>query len=137
MVAREQLDQQAVQPVYVIVWDNVNFDCAVLIHEWFTNNQRFINISLPPYSPILNPPEEFFSAWRWKVYDRQPYTGETLLEAIEHTCDGTTLESSQCWFLHSRRFFLCCLAWENIACDVDDVDEVLWTGPTQRHDDVE
>lgn len=27
---------------------------------------------LPPYSPFLSPIEEFFSAWRWKVYDRQP-----------------------------------------------------------------
>lgn len=26
----------------------------------------------PPYSPWLSPIEELFSAWRWKVYNRQP-----------------------------------------------------------------
>ena len=59
MTARGQLDQKAVHPVYVIVWDNVSFHHAVLIREWFTNNQRFIKVFLPPYSPFLNPIEEF------------------------------------------------------------------------------
>ena len=29
---------------------------------------RFSVQYLPPYSPFLNPIEEIFSAWRWKVY---------------------------------------------------------------------
>lgn len=129
MTAREQLDQQAVHPIYVIVWDNVSFHHAVLIREWFTNNQRFIKVFLPPYSPFLNPIEEFFSAWRWKVYDRQPYTRENLLEAMEQACDDITVESCQGWVRHTRGFFPRCLARENIACDVD---EVLWPDPAQR-----
>ena len=91
VTAHEQLDQQALHPVYVIVWDNVSFHHAVLIREWFTNNQRFIKVFLPPYSLFLNPIEEFFSAWRWKVYDRQPYNRENLLEAMEQACDDITV----------------------------------------------
>ncbi|XP_051816307.1 uncharacterized protein LOC127537617 [Acanthochromis polyacanthus] len=63
MTEHEQQNQQEVHPIYVIVWDNVRFHHAVLICEWFTNNQCFIKVFLPPYSPFLNPIEEFFSAW--------------------------------------------------------------------------
>ncbi len=39
----------------------------------FTDHPLFTVLNLPPYSPFLNPIEEFFSAWRWKVYDRHPH----------------------------------------------------------------
>ncbi|RXN10210.1 trypsin-2-like protein [Labeo rohita] len=61
-------------PTYVIVWDNVSFHRAAPEREWFNINEQFMNLYLPPYSPFLNPIEEFFSSWRWKAYDRQPYT---------------------------------------------------------------
>ncbi|XP_049336457.1 uncharacterized protein LOC125802431 [Astyanax mexicanus] len=66
---QQQDHEQTEHPVYVIVWDNVSFHHAVQVREWFTRNQEFLNVFLPPYSPFLNPTEEFFSAWRWKVYD--------------------------------------------------------------------
>lgn len=60
----EQQDhEQAVLPVYVVVWGHISFHCGVL----FT--QQLLNVCLKPYSPYLNPIEEFFSAWWWKVYD--------------------------------------------------------------------
>lgn len=70
----QQDHQQAVHPVYVVVWDNVSFHRSVRVREWFNINQQFLNVCLPPCSPFLNPIEEFSSAWRWKVYDRNPYT---------------------------------------------------------------
>ncbi|XP_046733424.1 uncharacterized protein LOC124403737 [Silurus meridionalis] len=72
------LDRQQHHPgpehqIYVIIWDNVRFHKTNQIREWFTtNSNHFLNVCLPPYSPFLNPIEEFFSSWRWKVYDRQP-----------------------------------------------------------------
>ncbi len=57
---------------YVVIWDNVSFHMAALVRNWFTAHPRFLVVYLPPYSPFLNPIEEFFSAWRWKVYDRNP-----------------------------------------------------------------
>ncbi|XP_038132999.1 uncharacterized protein LOC119778035 [Cyprinodon tularosa] len=69
----ERGDEQAENPVYLVIWDNVNFHRGPRIREWFENNPRFINVCLPPYSPSLNPIEDFFSAWKWKVYDRTPY----------------------------------------------------------------
>ncbi|RXN30625.1 receptor-type tyrosine- phosphatase U-like protein [Labeo rohita] len=131
------LDRQQHHPgpahhIYVIIWDNVHFHRTNQIREWFTtNSNQFLNVCLPPYSPFLNPIEEFFSSWRWKVYDRQPYTKENLLRAMELACVDIPVEAFQGWIRHSRAFFPWCLARDNIACDVD---EVMWPDAAQRHD---
>lgn len=131
------LDRQQHHPgpahhIYVIIWDNVRFHKTNQIREWFTtNSNHFLNVCLPPYSPFLNPIEEFFSSWRWKVYDRQPYTRENLLRAMELACVDIPVEAFQGWIHHSRAFFPRCLARDNIACDVD---EVMWPDAAQRHD---
>ncbi|KAL4007429.1 hypothetical protein ACER0C_001281 [Sarotherodon galilaeus] len=102
------------------------------IREWFTtNSDHFLNVCLPPYSPFLNPIEEFFSSWKWEVYDRQPYTRENLLKAMELACVDIPAEAFQGWIRHSGAFFPRCLARDNIACDVD---EVMWPDAAQRHD---
>lgn len=56
-----------------------------IMQSWFRN--VFIS-SWPPHSPFLNPSEEFFSAWRWKVYDH--YTCVTFLHAINEPCSDIT-----------------------------------------------
>lgn len=48
-------------PRFVIVWDNVSFHHGQFIRDWFTVHQRMLNVFLSPYSPFLNPMEEFFS----------------------------------------------------------------------------
>ncbi|XP_060760641.1 uncharacterized protein LOC132870787 [Neoarius graeffei] len=47
-------------PQFVIVWDNVNFHRGPRIRAWFNMHPRMHNVLLPPYSPFLNPIEEFF-----------------------------------------------------------------------------
>ncbi|KAI7790308.1 hypothetical protein IRJ41_012888 [Triplophysa rosa] len=125
------LDAQPEQPHYVVVWDNISFHRAALVRDWFTNNPRFSNIFLPAYSPFLNPIEEFFSAWRWKVYDREPYIRAHLLQAMEEACLDISIDACQGWIRHAREFYSRCLARANIACDVD---EILWPDPEQRRD---
>ena len=97
---------------YVVVWDNVSFHHSHLVREWFAY--------LPPYSPLLNPIEVFFSAWRWKVYDRRPHAQMALLAAMDAACDDITVESCRGWIRHSRRYFPRCLAREDVRCDVDE-----------------
>ncbi len=113
--------------------DNVSFHRALQVREWFNMNQGFINLCLPPYSPFLNPIEGFFSSWRWKVYERQPYTRVNLLQAMGLACGDIGVEACQAWIRHARVFFPRCLARQNVACDVD---EVLWPDPVRRHDAV-
>ncbi|KAA0714603.1 hypothetical protein E1301_Tti020301 [Triplophysa tibetana] len=126
-----QLGLQDEHPIYVVVWVNVNFHRALQVGEWFNKNKGFINLCLPPYSPFLNPIEEFFSSWRWKVYERQPYTRVNLLQGMGLAYGDIGVEACQALIRHARGFFPCCLARQNVACDVD---EVLWPDPVRRHD---
>ncbi len=48
-----------------------------------------------PYSPFLNPIEEFFSTWKWKVYDRHPHEHVTLLQAMDEACGDIIAEQCQ------------------------------------------
>ncbi len=123
--------QNEEQARFVIIWDNVSFHRAHQVQNWFVTHPHFSVVYLPPYSPFLNPIEDSFSTWRWKVYDRHPYVNMTLLQAIEEACGDIDAASIQGWIRHSRRFFPRCLARENIACDVD---EVLWPDPARRRD---
>ena len=119
------------QPRFVVVWDNVSFHRAALVRNWFTNHPQFEVLYLPPYTPFLNPIEEFFSAWRWCVYDRQPHARMPLLQAMEQACGDINIGSIHGWIRHTRQYFPRCLAEENIACDVD---EILWPDPNRRQD---
>ncbi len=116
---------------YVVVWDNVSFHRAAPVQNWFADHPTFLVQYLPPYSPFLNPIEELFSAWRWKVYDRQPFVRMPLVQAMEEACDEIDVGAIQGWIRHSRCFFPRCLAREDIACDVD---EALWPDPAVRQD---
>ncbi|XP_032877765.1 uncharacterized protein LOC116973630 [Amblyraja radiata] len=122
---------RAVGVIYVIVWDNVRFHHAHLVQAWFQAHPQFLTVYLPPYSPFLNPIEEIFSTWRWKVYDRHPHQQVTLLQAMDNACDDITADQCQAWIRHARRYFPRCLANENIYADVD---ENLWPNRQDRVD---
>lgn len=118
-------------PKYVVICDNVSFHRSDNIRQWFVHHRRMLIEFLPPYSPFLNPIEEFFSAWRWKVYDHQPHTRMTLLAAMDAACEDISADACRGWIRHSRRFFPRCIARQNICCDVD---ENLWPNRQDRHD---
>lgn len=127
-----QLDQREPakpeQLHYIVVSDNASFHRAALVRDWFTNHPRFSNIFLPAYSPFRSL-IEFFSAWQWKVYDREPYICVHLFQAMEEASLDISADQCQGWIRHARGFFP--LARANIACDVD---KILWTVQDQRRD---
>ncbi|KAK0136824.1 hypothetical protein N1851_026996 [Merluccius polli] len=129
ITAANQIDHMQ----YIVVWDNVSFHRSALVQNWFQQHPHFTVLYLPPYSPFLNPIEEFFSAWRWKVYDLRLQAEVPLIQAMEEACDQMEVPAMQGWIRHSRRFFPRCLANDNIACDVD---EILWPDPARRRDNV-
>ncbi len=52
---------------------------------------------LPPYSPFINPIEEFFSVWRWKVCDNRPQDQMSLLGAMNAVCEDITADHCRGW----------------------------------------
>uniref|UniRef100_A0A1A8BRY8 DDE superfamily endonuclease n=1 Tax=Nothobranchius kadleci TaxID=1051664 RepID=A0A1A8BRY8_NOTKA len=117
--------------MYVVVWDNVSFHHSAVVRQWFAAHDRMLMEFLPPYTPFLNPIEEFFSSWRWKVYDRHPHTQMALLAAMDAACDDITAESCRGWIRHSRRYFPRCIDRADIPCDVD---ENMWADRRERLD---
>ncbi|KAL4008589.1 hypothetical protein ACER0C_002441 [Sarotherodon galilaeus] len=118
-------------PTFIIVWDNVAFHHSRAVTEWFAAHPRMESLFLPPYSPFLNPIEEFFSSWRWKVYDHHPHDQMSLLDAMNAGCLEISAEDCQGWIRHARRFFPRCIALDDIRCDVD---ENLWPNGEDRVD---
>lgn len=82
---------------HVVVWDNVSFHYSHLVRQWFAAHDRMLVQYLPPYSPFLNPIEEFFTAWRWKFYDWHSHVQMALLAAMDAACDNITAESWRGW----------------------------------------
>ncbi len=80
---------------HVVVCDNVRFHHSDVVRQWFAAHDRMLVEYLPPYSPFLNPIEEFFSSWRWKVYDRHPHTQMALLVGGFATRGDTFLAALQ------------------------------------------
>ena len=116
---------------YVITWDNVAFHHSRAVTAWFDAHPRMMSLFLAPYSPFLNPIEDFFSAWRWKIFDHRPHYQMSLLDAMDAACQDITAEHCQGWIRHAKRFFPRCLAREDIRCDVD---ENMWPNAEDRAD---
>ncbi|XP_060758415.1 uncharacterized protein LOC132869078 [Neoarius graeffei] len=127
----KQYDEGDNISTFVITWDNVAFHHSQAVTAWFRDHQRFVRLFLPPYSPFLNPKEEFFSAWRWNVYDHRPHDQMTLLDGMDAGCRDITAEDCQGWIRHSKRFYPRCIGLEDIRCDVD---ENMWPNPDDRRD---
>lgn len=87
--------EQSEQTHYVIIWDDLSFHRSAVVCDWFSANPRFSRLFFPAYSPFLNPLEDFLSAWRWKVYDRNLYEQGSLLQVMEEACSDVTLDSTR------------------------------------------
>lgn len=118
-------------PKYVVDWDNVSFHHSNTIRQWFAVHYRMLMEFLPPYCSFLNPVEEFYSAWRWKVYGHRPQTQMTQLAAMDAACEDITADACRGWIRHLKRFFPRCIAREDIRCDVD---ENLWPNRQDRQE---
>ncbi len=111
------------QPTFIIVWDRT------VVTEWFAAHPRMMSLFLPPYSPFLNPIEELFFSWRWKVYDHQPHDQMSLMDAMNAAYLDISAKDFQGWIRHARTFFPLCIALDDIRCDLD---ENLWPNAVHR-----
>jgi transposase len=73
------------KPDNFVVMDNVRFHKTQEIFSFFSEN-RYNVIYLPPYSPQLNPIEEFFSALKSRYFNLRPRPATTaqLIECVNY-----------------------------------------------------
>ncbi|KAM9426087.1 uncharacterized protein KZ484_016148 isoform 2-T2 [Pholidichthys leucotaenia] len=128
--AEEESHNERKAPTVVVVWEDVAFHHSAAVADWFAAHPSMSAQFLPPYSPFLNPIEEFLSAWRWKV-DHHSHDQMSLLEAMEVACEDTSPEDCKSWIERSRSYFARCVAREDVRCEVD---ENLWPNAEERED---
>ena len=97
---------------FVIICDNVAFHHSRAVNRVVCN----YHADTVPASILTIPQPHFFSAWRGNIYDHNPHTQMSLLDAMNAGCEDTSAEECQAWIRHAKR----CLARENIPWDVDE-----------------
>ncbi len=74
-------------------------------HRVVTAHPRMVSLFLSPCSPFLNPIEESFSSWIWKVYHHQSHDEMSLLDAMNAGWLHISVEDCQAWIRHAKDSF--------------------------------
>jgi len=107
----------------------MTIECTVENNEWQNLCSKSLSSS-PLHSflrffffffflTILNPIEESFSAWRWKVFDHWPHEILSLLDAMDGSCRESLLKRR---IKHAECFYPRCIARD----DKYEEDEKMW-----------
>lgn len=97
----------------VVVMDNVAFHKVQVIQNTFRAHGHTL-LFLPPYSPFLNPIEEFFSKWKGLVRRSAPRTEQQLYAAIENCSQQVTESDCAGYFRHMEDYIHPSLMGEKI-----------------------
>ncbi|CEP07115.1 hypothetical protein, partial, partial [Parasitella parasitica] len=96
---------------YYIVMDNAPIHTAGQIDEMMVA-RGYRSIYLPPYSPELNPIEQFWSIVKNKVKRSSFEATEDLATRIAEACNGVPPKHLQAFVQHSTNCFEICLRGE-------------------------
>lgn len=98
---------------YYIVMDNAPIHKPTTIRKQI-EDRGYKCVYLPPYSPFLNPIEEFWSKVK-SGYKRNPLdTTDRLTPRIMDAVTHVSLKDCRGWIKHSVSFFLRCIAKEDM-----------------------
>jgi transposase len=104
------LDKNELKNRYIVM-DNAPIHKPAAVRE-FIEERGYKCAYSPPYSPFLNPIEEFWSKVKYGV-KRRPFDGsDTLTPRIVEACSQVTLTDCRGWIRHSVSFFDRCLSLE-------------------------
>lgn len=106
-------EHQGVQRATLIL-DNVAFHKSQQIQGLFENMPHEL-LFLPPYSPFLNPIENWFSKWKQYVRQQRPANEENLLLLIERGLETLTRSDCNNYFRHMLSYLPRCQAREPIS----------------------
>lgn len=108
------LDKNKMQGFYLVM-DNapIHGPRGKVVNDYIVS-RGYKCVYLPPYSPFLNPIEEFWSKVKAGI-KRSPVDGkDTLTPRILESCSKVTLSDCRGWIRHSVSFFPRCLAEEQM-----------------------
>ena len=96
-----------------LVMDNAAIHKTQEVQE-AVSKQGFEIMYLPPYSPFLNPIEEFWSKLKAGVKRNLLTTDDTLLPRIIDSANQVTAQDCQGWIRHSLSFVPRCINGEKM-----------------------
>jgi hypothetical protein len=100
-------------PYKYLVFDNCAIHKTLIVQDLIRQNGYKI-IFLPPYSPFLNPIEEFWAKLK-SVMNKDPLSlqkNTTLSDRIRRASNKITVADCQGWVRHSLTFWPRCIARE-------------------------
>ena len=80
----------------------------------YINSRGYRYVYLPPYSPKLNPIEQFWSVVKSKVKQNKLLEKEMLMARISEACNSLYLSDFEGFVSHSARCFGKCLNKERL-----------------------
>ena len=113
----EQIKKEYPEHEHVVVWDGAGFHAQDSSHESIPENIHII--TLPPYSPELNPIEKL-----WDLI--QDHTSNKLLPCIQRLDQVVALHLKQWWEQPQRVIQLVGKGWirasANVSCNDDFIN---------------
>ena len=106
----DMLDKNNLRGFYIVM-DNASVHKPNKVRECI-EKRGYKCVYLPPYSPFLNPIEEFWSKVKFSVKRALFDTGDTLTPRIMESCSKVTQEHCIGRIKHSISFFQSCLNFE-------------------------
>ncbi|KAG2201534.1 hypothetical protein INT47_007411 [Mucor saturninus] len=98
---------------YYLVMDNAPIHKPAAIRE-LIENRGYKCVYLPPYSPFLNPIEEFWSKVKAGIKRNPLDSSDLLTPRIMESVTNVTLNDCRGWIKHSVSFFPRCIAKEKM-----------------------
>ena len=97
----------------LLVMDNVRFHKTNLIAQLIESSSHKL-LFLPPYSPFLNPIEEFFHQVKTIVRSKSPQNFDQLTSAIMESPNDVSANHLNNYVNHSESYFARCINMEEI-----------------------
>ncbi|KAG1144952.1 hypothetical protein G6F38_005988 [Rhizopus arrhizus] len=100
----DEMDKYPEMKGHYLVMDNAPIHSSTDIGKYI-HSRGYKFVYLPPYSPELNPIEQFWSVVKSKVKRNKFLEKETLMSRISEACDGLYLSDFKSFVSHSAKCF--------------------------------
>ncbi|KAG1285866.1 hypothetical protein G6F62_011781 [Rhizopus arrhizus] len=109
----DEMDKYPEMKGHYLVMDNAPIHSSTDIGKYI-NSRGYRYVYLPPYSPELNPIEQFWSLVKSKVKRNKFLEKESLMTRIGEACDSLYLSDFKGFVSHSAKCFNKCLNKEKL-----------------------
>jgi transposase len=109
----DEMDRYPEMKGHYLVMDNAPIHSSTDIGKYI-NSRGYQYVYLPPYSPELNPIEQFWSVVKRKVKRNKFLEKESLMTRISEACDSLYLSDFKGFVSHSVKCFDKCLNKEKL-----------------------